>query len=242
MSTTVRALLVSNSGSPFLAHCIGEIDRFLGGARRIGYVTAARIGDADVVFAKAREALGRIGVEVEHFTADASLPERIARAEAVFSSGGNTYALVSRLHAFGAMQVLAGRVKAGMPYIGTSAGTNIAGPNILGTNDWNVVGATRFDAMGLVPWVINPHYRQTDPTMAPGSETRDMRIEEFLRVNALPVLGIEEETAVRVEAGVATVVGARRARLFRRGAEPVWFAPGESVPMDLAVTEESRDA
>ena len=116
---------------------------------------------------------------------------------------------------------------------GTSAGSNIAGPNVLATNDWNVVGATRFDAMNLVPWVINPHYQQADLAMAAGGETRDMRIAEFLKMNAHPVLGIEEQAAVRVENDMATAVGMKRLRLFMRDVEPVWIEPGERVPMDV---------
>jgi len=143
------------------------------------------------------------------------------------------------LHALGAVEPLARRVREGLPYVGTSAGTNIAGPSILATNDWNVVGATRFDAMGLVPWVINPHYKETDIAMAAGSETRDMRIGEFLAMNAQAVLGIEEGTAIRVEAGMANVTGSGRARLFRRGTAPVWFGPGEQVPLDV---KERQDA
>ena len=76
-----------------------------------------------------------------------------------------------------------------MPYIGASAGSNVAGPNILTTNDWNVVALDRFEALGLVPFNINPHYRETDPVMAPFSETRDDRIREYHVVNANPVSG-----------------------------------------------------
>jgi dipeptidase E len=149
----------------------------------------------------------------------------------VFSSGGNTYALLSRLRDGGVLDALTQRVRGGMPYIGTSAGTNIAGRNILATNDWNVVGATRFEAMALVPWAINPHYKETDPLMAPGSETRDQRIAEYLRMNDCPVVGIEEDTAIRVDGPVATVLGRGRAKLFRRGVEPVWIRAGERLPV-----------
>jgi dipeptidase E len=126
--------------------------------------------------------------------------------------------------------LLADRVRGGLLYIGTSAGTNIAGPNILATNDWNVVGCNQFDAMGLVPWAINPHYLQQDPNMAKGSETRDQRIGEYLTINRAPLLAIEEETAVRIEGGHASVVGSGRVRLFQPDAEPMWFATGQTLP------------
>jgi dipeptidase E len=226
----MRLLLVSNSGSPFLEHCRDEIAAFLGPIRRVGYITAARLGDEDVQFQKASRALAEVGLAVEHLKLGPDLAAGIARSDAVFSSGGNTYALLSRLRAAGVLDDLAMRVREGMPYVGTSAGTNIAGPNILATNDWNVVGATRFDAMKLVPWAINPHFLETDPAMAPGGETRDHRIAEYLRMNDCPVLGIEEGTAVRVEGAAATVSGRGRVKLFRRGAEPAWFKPGERLP------------
>jgi dipeptidase E len=130
------------------------------------------------------------------------------------------------------LPVLRRRVRAGLPYVGTSAGANICDPNILATNDWNVVGANRFDALGLVPWTINPHYLETDPAMAATSETRDERIHEYLLVNANPVIGIEENTGLRIEDGRATVRGTGRVKLFRRDQPPCWFTPAQEVPCD----------
>lgn len=227
----MRLLLISNSGRPFLAHCLQDIHHFLGDIRRVGYITAARLDDEAARFDAAAAALMQAGIVAEHFRLDADLPGKLKQAHAVFVGGGNSFALLQRLRDGGILSLLAERVRNGMPYIGTSAGSNIAGPNILATNDWNVVAASRFDAMDLVPWTINPHYRQTDPAMAPGSETRDQRIGEYLAVNSNPVLGIEEQTAVRVENGTATVVGSGRAKLFRRAQLPIWLKAGEAVPL-----------
>ena len=107
----------------------------------------------------------------------------------------------------------------------------MAGPNILTTNDWNVVGLTAFDALGLVPFNVNPHYLETDPAMAPGSETRDMRIAEYHVIRDNPVVGIEEGAMVRVEADTATVRGTARVKLFRRGQAPVWVPAGARLPL-----------
>ena len=118
-----------------------------------------------------------------------------------------------------------------MPYIGSSDGANIAGPRILTTNDWNVVALDAFDALGLVPFNINPHYKEADPLMAAGSETRDDRIREYHVVKGNPVVGLEEGALVRVEGGRATALGTARIKLFRRGSAPVWFAPGDRLPV-----------
>ena len=103
--------------------------------------------------------------------------------------GGNTYALLMRLRRSGLLAAIRRRVRAGLPYVGASAGSNVAGPTILTTNDWNVVGVPRFDALGLVGFNINPHYKEADPLMAAGSETRDDRIREYHVVNRNPVVG-----------------------------------------------------
>jgi dipeptidase E len=155
----------------------------------------------------------------------------LARVEAVFMGGGNTYALLMRLRRSGLLPALRRRVRAGMPYVGASAGSNVAGPTILTTNDWNVVGLARFDSLGLVGFNVNPHYKEADPMMAAGSETRDDRIREYHVVNRNPVVGLEEGALLRVEGGRATALGTARIKLFRRGAAPVWFASGDRLPV-----------
>ncbi len=115
--------------------------------------------------------------------------------------------------------------------MGASAGSNVAGPTILTTNDWNVVGLARFDALGLVGFNVNPHYKEADPMMAAFSETRDDRIREYHVVNRNPVVGLEEGALVRVEGAAATALGTARIKLFRRGAVPVWYSAGDRLPV-----------
>lgn len=227
----MKLLLVSNSGRPFLQHCGGTIREFLAKRRSLGYITAARLDNEEWRFEIAKEALASLGIEAFHFKLDNEFASSLARAEAVMVSGGNTYALLKRVRDAGALPVLAEAVRGGLPYIGTSAGTNLAGRNILTTNDWNVVGCTQFDAMGLVPWTINPHYLESDPAMAPGSETRDQRIAEYLSVNENPVLAIEESASLWVEENKGRVFGAGRARLFRRNADPIWIGPRQALSL-----------
>ena len=144
----------------------------------------------------------------------------LARVDALFVGGGNTYALLDRVRSAGLIEPIQERARDGMPYAGTSAGANLAGPTILTTNDWNVVALAHFGALHLVPFNINPHYKDADPAMAPGSETREDRIREYHVRNKNAVVAIEEETMVRVEDGVATVLGQRRVKLFRVGKAP----------------------
>lgn len=231
MLAPVRVLLASNSGRPFLQHCRGAIAVFLAGARRLAFVTAADLRDEEGYYELARAALEPepTGLTVDHLRWDRDFRPTLARAEAIFAGGGNTYALLKRLRESGLLDAIRDRVRAGLPYVGASAGANLAGPNILTTNDWNVVGLDRFDAFRFVPFNVNPHYTETDPAMAPGSETRDERIAEYLLVRDNPIVGIEEGAMVRVEEGVATVLGDARVKVFARGREPRWFGAGEQL-------------
>jgi dipeptidase E len=230
----MKLLLISNSGTPFLEHCMAQIAVFLGGARRVAFVTAATLSDESAYHQRACAALGAAppagcGADVLHLRWDADPLAVLERADAVFVGGGNTYALLERLREAGLLDPIRARVRAGMPYLGSSAGSNVAGPSILTTNDWNVVGLAAFEALGLVPFNINPHYLEVDPMMAPGSETREERIREYHVVRDNAVVGIEEGTLLRVEDGAMTVLGRGRVRVFARGHEPRWYRAGERV-------------
>ena len=226
----MRALLISNSGRPFLEHCREAMVAFAAPGRRLGFIGAATLGDERLYCDRVREALTPAGFEVEHVYWRTDPLTALASVDALFVGGGNTYALLKRLRESRLLGAIQERARRGLPYMGSSAGANVAGPTILTTNDWNVVALDRFEALGLVPFNINPHYLEADPLMAAGSETRDDRIREYHAVNANPVLGIEEQTMVRVENGAATVMGRGRVKVFRRGAEPVWFAAGARLP------------
>ena len=209
---------------------------FLGALTRVAFVTAANLHDEGAYFERVRATLvppppEGAGLELAHLRWNDRPIETLAQAEALFVGGGNTYALLQRLRGSGLLEAVGARVKAGIPYLGASAGSNVAGPNILTTNDWNVVGLGRFDALGLIPFNINPHYKETDPLMAPYSETRDDRILEYHVVNANPVVGLEEGSWLVVEDGGVTVGGVTRVKLFRRGQEPVWHEPGDRLPL-----------
>ena len=231
----MRVLL--HSGGPLGPDGRAQVAAFLGDRRRVAFVTAASlVADEAVYFERVRAMMAPpppegAGLEPLHLRWDRDPLATLAAAEAVFMGGGNTYALLRRLRAAGLVEAIRERVRAGMPYVGASAGSNVAGPTILTTNDWNVVGLDRFDAIGLVAFNINPHYKETDPAMAPGSETRDDRIREYHVVNANPVLGLEEGALARVEDDAVTALGTARIKLFRPGADPVWFAPGARIPV-----------
>ena len=228
----MRVLLISNSGQPYLEHCRGALGDFYGPTvRRVGFISAATLADPEHYFTRAKDGLAPLGVEVEHVHWERQPLKSLAKVDALFVGGGNTYALLDRVRDSGLLDAIKERARDGMPYAGASAGANLAGPTILTTNDWNVVALSHFGALHLVPFNINPHYQDRDPAMAPGSETREDRIREYHVRNKNAVVGIEEQTMVRVIDGVATVLGQGRVKLFRVGKLTEWFGAGQQLPL-----------
>ena len=123
----------------------------------------------------------------------------------------------------------AGKVNSGAPYIGSSAGSNVAGPTIKTTKDMPIVQPRSFDSLGLVPFQISPHYLDPDPSSTHMGETQEERILQFLEENNTPVVGIREGAWLLCTNGVVTLKGQMGARIFRRGHAPVEVAPGTEI-------------
>src|SRR6185295_14749720 len=226
-----RLLLISNStnyGQGYLDHVLSEIDDFLGPLRRLVFVPFA-LRDWEGYGSKVRARLAAIGIEVKTLTADEAGRRLAIEAEAVFAGGGNTFRLLKTLQDSGLLSILRERALAGMPYIGSSAGTNIAAPTIRTTNDMPIVEPDSFEALGLTPFQINPHYLDPDPSSTHMGETREQRIQEFHEENETPVVGLRESAWIRIEEDRATLGGARGARIFRRGAEPEERRTGDAL-------------
>lgn len=227
----MRLLLLSNStnhGAGYLEHAKAEIRGFFAGARRLGFVPFA-LQDQAAYFGKAAEELGREGFEVSRVTADAAGARLVRELEGVFVGGGNTFRLLLLLRQSGVLEALRARVLVGMPYMGASAGTNVASPTIRTTNDMPIVEPGSFDALGLVPFQVNPHYVDADPGSTHMGETREDRLREYLEENATPVLGLREGAWLRREGAALRLGGSHGARLFRRAVPPEELAPGADV-------------
>jgi dipeptidase E len=155
----------------------------------------------------------------------------IEQATAIYVGGGNTFRLVNELHARGLLEPIRARVAGGMPYMGVSAGSNVACPTLMTTNDMPIVRPPSFDTLGLVDFQINPHYFNGTTLVERGGqtqehfgETRDDRIREFHEMNELPVVGLWEGGVLEVADGAVRLLGAP-ARIFRRGQDPVDVDP-----------------
>ena len=223
-----RLLLISNStqhGGGYLEHCRAEIAKHVGEGARVLFVPFA-LKDHDQYAAKARAAFEELGCSLRS-AHESDQPVRLLdEADAVFIGGGNTFRLLTSLYETGLLEAVRDRAAQGMPYIGTSAGSNVACRSVRTTNDMPIMYPPTFDAMGLVPFNINPHYIDPDPASEHMGETRETRIREFHEDNTPPVVGLREGCMLKRHGDELTLLGTTAARLFERGEVPVEYQPG----------------
>jgi len=225
---TRRVLLISNStlyGGGYLDHAEAEIRDFLGNAKRVLFVPFA-LFDRDKYAATAQQRFQKMGYELTSVHTASDPVRAVNETDAVFIGGGNTFRLLKALYDCDLLDPIRTRVEAGMPYIGSSAGSNVAAPTIKTTNDMPIVEPLSFNALGLVSFQINPHYLDPDPNSKHMGETREERIIQFLEENDTPVIGLREGAMLRIENDETILRGSSGARLFRKGLEPVEISIG----------------
>ena len=227
----MQLLLVSNStlyGSGYLDHAEEEIRDFLGAAKRVLFVPYA-LHDRDAYAARAQQRFAKMGYELSSIHTSAHPVRAVREAEAIFIGGGNTFRLLKALYDFHLLDPIRQRAREGMPYIGSSAGSNVAAPTIKTTNDMPIVEPPSFNALGLVWFQINPHYLDTDKNSTHMGETREERLLQFLEEDSTPVAALREGAMLRMEDGITLLKGSSGARIFRRGLEPVETLPGDQL-------------
>jgi dipeptidase E len=234
----LRLLLISNStlhGSGYLDHCADAIASFVGpSVTRVLFVPYA-LFDRDGYAARARARFEAMGYGLDSVHDLAGGPVRaVDRAEALFIGGGNTFRLLDALWRHEILEPIRRRVQDGMPYVGTSAGSNVACPSIRTTNDMPIVQPPSFAALNLVPFNINPHYQDPITGSTHMGETREQRIAEFHEGNPQPVVGLREGAWLLIEDSTVLLNGSTGARLFRRGEAPTELATGSRLDFLLS--------
>jgi dipeptidase E len=231
MHASFSVVLVSNStlhGRGYLDHVEKEIRDLLGSARQVLFFPYA-LHDRDGYAAKAAARFAAMGYELTSAHAATNPQEAVARADAIFIGGGNTFRLLKALQDLELLDPIRRRIREGVPYIGSSAGSNVAGPTIKTTNDMPIVQPRSFDALSLVPFQISPHYQDPDPASTHMGETQEERILQFLEENETPVLGMREGAWIRIANRSVTLRGSRGARIFRRGEKPAEAVAGDEI-------------
>lgn len=229
-----RLLLLSNSmnyGQEFLEHAVSDIKDFLGAeVKRLLFVPFAGVTRSyDEYTAAVSGRFEEMNYELVPVHRAANAIEAVQSAEAIAIGGGNTFHLLRELYGTGLIENIRKRVEAGVPYIGWSAGSNVACPTIRTTNDMPIVEPQSFVALGLVPFQINPHYTDEQLTNHSG-ETREQRLAEFLKANlSVTVVGLREGSILRIEGERIKLLGEKTARVFRSGEEAKEYKPADSL-------------
>lgn len=155
----------------------------------------------------------------------------------LYVGGGNSFRLLKTLQQYDLLDIVRRRVASGeLRYMGSSAGSNMACPSLRTTNDMPIVQPRSFEAFGLIPFQINPHYLDPAPNSTHMGETRAQRIEEFLQENDVPVLGLREGSWLRQLGPKLYLQGLNGARLFTRNAHPQEIVPDTDLSWLLAIS------
>jgi len=227
----MRLLLISNStnaGEAYLDYPKQNIKEFLGPeVKKTLFLPYAAVSFSYDDYAdKVQSRFDEIGFEVDSIHTHKDPVEAVHQAEAIVVGGGNTWHLTRMIHDYNLVDAIREKVLKGTPYVGWSAGSNMACPSIKTTNDMPIIDPRGFHGFNFIPFQINPHYLDANPDGHAG-ETREQRIEEFLEVNKrMHVLGLREGTMLRVKNNHVDLIGPRPARIFIHGKEAVEIQPG----------------
>ena len=227
-------LLASTStvyGSGFLDYLLPELQQHFKECNEILFIPYARSGGMthEEYTAKVALAFAKINIAVKGIHEFENPIEAVQNAKGIFTGGGNTFVLVSQLYKNQVMDVLAEKLKSGTPYLGTSAGSNIAGLTIQTTNDMPIVYPPSFQTLGMIPFNLNPHFIDSDGPDNHMGETREARIKEFHAFNSIPVLGLREGSWLAIKGNTITLKGNGKARLFRQNQLPEELESGSDL-------------
>ena len=234
MKNLILASTSTLHGQKYLEYLTPELRKHFSGCSDILFLPYARPGGLShsEYTLLAVSAFEEAGLKIRGIHEFSDPGKAVKMAEGIFTGGGNTFLLVSELYKQNLLPILKEVINEGIPYLGTSAGTNIAGLSMKTTNDMPIVYPPSFTTLGLVPFNINPHYLDPDPSSTHKGETRETRIREFHQFNTPPVVGLREGSWLTVSGRDITLKGGKNARIFR--AEKLPFElESESLLSDL---------
>ena len=220
-------------GSSYLAYLTPILKDHFKGVKELLFIPYARPGGIsyDEYTAIANSAFSKLNIHVKGIHEFEDPKEAISKSEAIFTGGGNTFELVNQLYRNDVLSTLKEVINAGTPYLGTSAGSNICGVNMMNTNDMPIVYPPSFTTLECIPFNINAHYLDPINGSTHMGETRETRIKEFHVFNETPVLGLREGSWLEVSDNRITLKGIHTARLFLQHQKPIELESGVEVKL-----------
>jgi|TARA_R110000823_G_scaffold311718_2_gene437707 dipeptidase E len=231
MKNLVIASTSTIYGGEYLDYLTDEIAELFKDTEEVIFIPYARPGGIshDEYTETAAKAFQKVGKKLIGIHTFDNPVEAIKNAKGAFTGGGNTFVLVSALYRLEIMQPLREAIFNGLPYLGTSAGSNICGVSMQTTNDMPIVYPPSFKTLGLIPFNLNPHYLDPDTNSKHMGETRETRIAEFHTQNTIPVIGLREGSWLRVKDDEIILKGALKARVFEQEKEPYEVHSGTTL-------------
>lgn len=231
MRTIIIASTSTVHGGEPLDYLLEELRVFFKDSLEILFIPYARPSGIthDEYTKKVRIAFNKIGKTIRGIHEFDNPKEALKNAKGIFTGGGNTFVLVNQLYNNDLIDTIKTVVTNGIPYLGTSAGSNICGLTVSTTNDMPIVYPPSFKTLGFVPFNINPHYLDPDPKSKHMGETRETRIQEFHKFNTQPVIGIREGSWIDVKGAAITLRGPLNARVFEHHKTPYEIHTGSDL-------------
>ena len=229
-----NALLASTSTlheQAYLEYLLPEIEKLFKGTGEILFIPYARPGGISLIdyTSMVKKALERTEIQVKGIHEFSDPVQAVQESKGIFTGGGNTFLLVEKLYRNNLMNQLKETILHGTPYLGTSAGTNIAGLTMQTTNDMPIIYPPSFQTLGVVPFNINPHYLDPDLNSTHKGETRETRIKEFHTINTPPVVGLREGSWLELNGDTITLKGKLPARIFKVDETPYELETNSSL-------------
>ncbi len=227
MKNLIIASTSTLHGGEYLEYLLPQLEVVFKNCKTIIFIPYARPGGIshDDYTQKVALAFAKINKTVKGLHEFENLEDAVLKAEGIFTGGGNTFLLVSQLYKLNLMTILKKVLKNGTPYLGTSAGSNIAGLSMQTTNDMPIVYPPSFTTLGILPFNLNPHFLDANAQSTHMGETRETRIKEFHVFNAIPVLGLREGSWIEVYNEKIVLKGDLTAKLFRQNQVEIELQP-----------------
>lgn len=232
---SLRKMVVASTstvyGGEYLDYLLAEMSELYKNTDTVIFIPYARPGGMshDKYTELAAQAFQKIDKKLIGLHTFKNPVEALETAGGVFTGGGNTFVLVNALYRLGLMQSLRQFIFNGLPYLGTSAGSNICGVSMMTTNDMPIVYPPSFKTLGVIPFNLNPHYLDPDLMSKHMGETRETRIKEFHTQSTVPVIGLREGSWLSVQNNEIILRGDLKARVFEQDKEPYEIEPGKEI-------------
>ena len=215
-----KMLLASTStiyGQKYLEYLHDEIKNLFSGCKKILFVPYARpSGISHLEYTeKAKNVFKILNLEIIDYTNE-DLRESLEKCDGIFAGGGNTFLLLNKLYQYSLIDILKNKINSGIPYLGTSAGSNICGMTIGTTNDMPIVHVKSLEALGIIDFNINPHYLDPIDGFEHMGESKETRINEFHKFNDQFVIGLREGSYLQVEGDDIYLKGLKHAVIFKK--------------------------